>query len=189
MTTSSEPSMSPQPLLSSTRLLAGFVADDAISLLREDHRRIEELFRQFDKAQGMVLKGELAERICIELLLHARVEEEIFYPALREAAGLDDLMDEADVEHEAAARLIDEILNLRPGADHYDAKVRVLGSYVRHHVEQEQNRLFSRARQARLNMRVLGEQIVERKKELQRAAGPFHRRDAVNDAVILEGAM
>ncbi|HEX4329985.1 MAG TPA: hemerythrin domain-containing protein [Burkholderiales bacterium] len=150
-----------------TRLLAGFVADDAISILREDHRRIDEMFRQFDKARGGELKGELTHRICTELLIHAQVEDEIFYPALRDAMDIDDLMDEADVEHTAVARLVAEIMRMRPGAGHYDAKVRVLASYVRHHVQEEQNRMFSKARQARLDMRALGEQILERKKELQ----------------------
>jgi len=150
-----------------THLLAGFVADDAISILREDHRRIDELFRQFDKARGGELKGELAHRICTELRIHAQVEDEIFYPALRDAADIEDLMDEADVEHAAAARLVAEIIRMHPGAGHYDAKVRVLASYVRHHVQEEQNRMFSKARQARLDMRALGEQILERKRELQ----------------------
>lgn len=152
---------------STARLLAGYVADDAISILREDHRRIDDLFRQFDKTRAETLRGELAQRICVELLIHARVEEEIFYPALREAIDADELMDEADIEHDAAARLIEEILRMRPGADHYCARVKVLGDYVRHHVQQEQNRMFSKAREARLDMRALGEQIQERKKELQ----------------------
>lgn len=153
-----------------TRLLAGFVADDAISILREDHRRIDELFRQFDKARANTLRGELAQRICAELLVHARVEEEIFYPALREAMDADALMDEADVEHEAAERLIEEIMRMRPGDGHYCARVKVLGDYVRHHVQQEQNRMFSKAREARLDMRALGEQIMERKKALLQTA-------------------
>ena len=156
---------------SATRLLAGFVADDAISLLREDHRRIDELFRQFEKVRGNEMKAELAGRICMELLIHARVEEEIFYPALRDVIDADDLMDEADVEHGAAAHLITEIMGMQPGDDHYSARVKVLGEYVRHHVQEEQNRMFSKARQARLDMRLLGEQITERKKELQRT---FH---------------
>ncbi|HEY4373681.1 MAG TPA: hemerythrin domain-containing protein [Burkholderiales bacterium] len=177
---------SSEPLTSTTnRLLAGFVADDAISILREDHRRIDELFRQFDKAQGTEAKAELANRICNELLIHAHVEDEIFYPALREAMDMDDLMDEADVEHQAAAHLIAEIMRMRPGADHYDAKVRVLGDYVRHHVQQEQNRMFSQARQARLNMRALGEQIIERKKELQAISRPYRPQHLV----ALESAM
>jgi hemerythrin superfamily protein len=149
------------------RLLAGYVADDAISILREDHRRIDDLFRQFDKTRGDTLRGELAQRICIELLIHARVEEEIFYPALREAIEADELMNEADIEHDAAARLIAEIMRMRPGEGHYCARVRVLGDYVRHHVQHEQNRMFSMAREARLDMRALGARILERKKELQ----------------------
>jgi hemerythrin superfamily protein len=151
-----------------TRLLAGFVADDAISILREDHRRIDELFRQFDKARTDGQRADLARRVCAELLVHACVEGEIFYPALREAIDVGDLMDEADIEHDAASRLIGEIMAMAPGDGHYCARVKVLGDYVRHHMQQEQNRMFSKAREARLDVRALGEQILARKKELQR---------------------
>jgi len=156
---------------SATRLLAGFVADDAISILREDHRRIDDLFRQFEKARTDGQRADLARRVCAELLVHACVEEEIFYPAVREAIDVGELMDEADIEHDAASRLIGEILEMAPGDDHYCARVKVLGDYVRHHVQQEQNRMFSKAREARLDMRALGEQILARKKALQRGVG------------------
>ena len=154
-----------------SRLLAAVSTSDAISILREDHRRIDELFKQFDKAKGTALKREVADRICAELLTHALVEEEIFYPALREVIDDDELMDEADVEHAAAYRLITEIINMRPGEDHFCARVKVLGEYVRHHVQEEQNRMFSKARQARLDMRALGEQIIARKGELNISPG------------------
>jgi len=184
---------SEQSIYTSTHLLAGFVADDAISILREDHRRIDGLFLQFEKARGSELKAELAHRICTELLIHGHVENEIFYPALREAMDVDDLMDEADVEHATAAHLIAEIMSVRPGADHYDAKVKVLAGYVRHHVQQEQNRMFSKARQARLDMRALGEQIVERKKELQAVSSRYQplgvRPIAASGALQMEGAL
>jgi hemerythrin superfamily protein len=153
--------------LTAARLPAGMVSRDAISILREDHRRIEELFRQFEKTRGQALRGEVAGRICAELLIHARVEEEIFYPALRRAIDDEELMDEADVEHETAAALIAEIRVMRADQSHYAARVKVLGEYVRHHIQEEQNRMFSKARQARLDMRSLGEQIIERKEELK----------------------
>jgi len=149
------------------RLLAGIASEDAISILREDHRRADDLFRQFDKARGDLQRSDLAQRICVELLIHGRVEDEIFYPALREALGEDDLMDEADIEHAIAAKLIADILSMQPREGHHGALVKVLGEYVRHHVKEEQNRMFSKAREARLDMRALGQQIIERKKELQ----------------------
>jgi len=184
---------SEQLTTSPTHLLAGFVADDAISILREDHRRIDGLFQQFEKVQGSELKAELAHRICTELLIHADVEDGIFYPALREAVDIDELMDEADVEHAIAAHLIAEIMSMRPGAGHYEAKVRVLAGYVRHHVQEEQNRMFSKARQARLDMRALGEQIILRKKELQGISSRYQPPGAsppVSSATLqMEGAL
>jgi hemerythrin superfamily protein len=153
-----------------SRLLTAAVSQvDAVSILREDHRRVDELFKQFDKSRGDEQRGGLASRICSELLIHAHVEEEIFYPALREALGDDILMDEADVEHAVAGKLVLEIMHMRPGDKHYCARVKVLGEYVRHHVQEEQNRMFSKARQARLDMRGLGGQIVRRRDELKRA--------------------
>jgi hemerythrin superfamily protein len=150
-----------------SRLLAGLVSHDAISILREDHRRVEDLFRQFERLRDEAARGEMANRICVELLIHAHIENEIFYPAVREAIDDADLMDEADIEHAALAALITDIMNLRPGARGYGARVKVLGDYVRHHVQEEQNRMFSKARQARLDMRALGEQMLERKAELR----------------------
>jgi Hemerythrin HHE cation binding domain len=161
-----------------SRLLAAVSVIDAISILREDHRRIDDLFRQFEKARGDGQRSALASRICSELLIHAQVEEEIFYPALREAIGDADLMDEADVEHAVAANLVLEIMGMQPGDRHYGARVKVLGEYVRHHVQEEQNRMFSKAREARLDMRALGEQITERKQELKRSAS-FARLPAI----------
>lgn len=158
---------SEQAFSTTSRLLAAVSMVDAISILREDHRRIDELFRQFDKAKSNEQRAGLATRICSELLIHAHVEEEIFYPAVRDAIEDDELMDEADVEHAAAANLIAEIMNLRSDDDRCWARVRVLGEYVRHHVQEEQNRMFSKARQARLDMRAIGEQILERKNELK----------------------
>jgi hypothetical protein len=153
------------------RLLAGLVSHDAISILREDHRRVDELFRQFERLRDDAARGLIAHRICVELQIHAHLEDEIFYSAVREAIDDADLMDEAEIEHATLASLISEIMNQQPHARGYGARVKVLGDYVRHHVQEEQNRIFSKARQARLDMRALGEQMLERREELRQT---FH---------------
>ena len=121
-------------------------SEDAIALLTEDHARVAQLFARFDKLQSDGRqKALLVERICDELELHTRIEEEIFYPSLRAMIGDDDLMDRAVVEHETAKPLIEQLRALRPGDFHYDAKVTVLGDYIRHHVDEEQRQLFPKA--------------------------------------------
>lgn len=103
----------------------------------------------------------------MELALHTQVEEEIFYPALRKALDEDDLMDEADVEHDGAKSLIAQLETMKPGDDHYDAKVTVLGEYIEHHVKEEQSDMFPKARKSKLDMAELGEQMMRCKEELQ----------------------
>lgn len=140
---------------------------DAIALLREDHRGLAALFAQFDrlKADGE-RKQALVARICRELTVHAKVEEEIFYPAARTVLDDAALIDEADVEHASAKALVAELEAAKPGDDHYDAKVKVLGEYVGHHVREEQEEMFPKLRRTKLDLRVLGERIAARKREL-----------------------
>ena len=102
----------------------------------------------------------------MELSVHTKVEEEIFYPAVREAIDDEDLMDEADVEHDGAKSLIAQLQAMKPGEDHYDAKVTVLGEYIDHHVKEEHEEMFPKARKAKVDSVQLGEQISARKKEL-----------------------
>ncbi len=104
---------SEQVSLTTSRVLTAVAQVDAISILREDHRRVDELSgKQLDKSRGDEQRGGLASRICSELLIHSHLEEEIFYPALREALGDDSLMDEADVEHAMAGKLVLEIMRI-----------------------------------------------------------------------------
>ena len=142
---------------------------DAIALLKQDHRTVEELFAQFEKASGEGRKQKLAEQICLELSVHAAIEEEIFYPAC-EGKVEEDLLKEAYVEHDGAKVLIAEI-EAGDGQtdDYFDAKVKVLKEQIEHHVEEEEKRmegLFSQARKAGLDMDALGEQLAQRKAEL-----------------------
>lgn len=145
-------------------------ANDAVSLLKADHKKVKGLFENFQKlckadAPGEE-KGEVAAQICKELTIHAQAEEEVFYTALR-GAGVDmDVMDEADVEHAGAKELIAQISSMQPNEPLYDAKVTVLGEYIDHHVKEEEGVMFSKAKKAKVNMEELGDEIASRKAEL-----------------------
>jgi hemerythrin superfamily protein len=141
---------------------------DAIALLKQDHRTVEELFEKFEKASGDGAKQKLAEEICLELSVHAEIEEEIFYPAC-EGKVDEDLLKESYVEHDGAKVMIAEIMNGGPSDEFYDAKVKVLQEEIEHHVEEEERRmegLFAQARKAGLDMDALGDQLAGRKQEL-----------------------
>ena len=141
---------------------------DAIALLKADHRKVEDLFAKFESAKGDGRKKALAEEICMELTIHAKIEEDIFYPAC-EGAVEEDLIKEAYVEHDGAKVLIAEIEAGGPDDEFYDAKVKVLSEMIEHHVEEEEKRvegMFSQARKAGLDMDDLGERMAEEKKQL-----------------------
>lgn len=146
-------------------------AKDAISILTEDHRNVKKMFTAFDKllnSKGKEEeKGDLVEKICEELTIHTQIEEEIFYPAVRAALDDDDLMDEADVEHSGAKELIAQLEEMEPGDDYYDAKVTVLGENIDHHVKEEQDEMFPKARKTKLDLAALGAQMLQRQQELQ----------------------
>jgi len=139
---------------------------DAIQLLRADHRKVQALFDQFEKARGDDKKVELAQEICAELKVHAQIEEEIFYPAARKALKKQDLIDEATVEHASAKDLIAQIEQARAGDELFDAKVTVLGEYIKHHVKEEQNELFPQVKKTKLDLKALGRELAERKDAL-----------------------
>jgi len=141
---------------------------DAIALLKADHRNVEELFEKFEKASGDGRKQKLAQEICLELSVHAQIEEEIFYPAC-EGKVEEDLLKESYVEHDGAKVLIAEIIKGGSSDEFYDAKVKVLQEEIEHHVQEEEKRmegLFAQARKAGLDMDALGEQLATRKQEL-----------------------
>lgn len=144
---------------------------DAISLLTEDHQQVKKMFQQFDKLKDDEEdeKEELARKICAALTAHAAVEEEIFYPAVRAAIDDDDLMDEAEVEHESAKELIAQIEAGSPTDDQYDAKVKVLGEQIDHHVKEEREEMFPKAKKAKIDLVALGERIEKRKQELEQS--------------------
>ena len=147
-------------------------SQDAIQLLTADHRAVEDLFEQFEKAKSDGDKEELARQICTELKVHALLEEEIFYPALRGKIDDDDI-DEALVEHDGAKMLINEIESSSAEADFFEAKVKVLKEQIEHHIKEEEkeaDNLFSQARKAEVDLDKLGHQMAARKAELMRLA-------------------
>ena len=142
---------------------------DAIALLKEDHRKVEDLFEKAEKARDEDRKKMLVQQICTELMIHSMVEEEIFYPAC-EGKVDEDLLKESYVEHDAAKVLISEIIAGEPSDEFYDSKVKVLSEEIEHHVEEEEKRLeglFAQAKKADLDMDALGEQLAARKQELK----------------------
>lgn len=146
--------------------------NEAIAQLTADHARVKKMFKQYERLAKADApdkqKQELATMICTELSAHATAEEEIFYPAARAAIDKVELVDEADIEHASAKDLIAQIEGSSPSDDHYDAKVKVLGEYIDHHVQEEEEEMFPKVRRAKVDTVALGEQIAARKEELKR---------------------
>lgn len=142
---------------------------DAISLLRADHKLVEQLFEQYEKTRSPAKKQEIIEEICAELTIHAQIEEEIFYPQAQSALKDNEMVPEAEVEHATLKSLIAQLQeeDRDANAEMYDAKVKVLCEYVQHHVKEEQNELFPKVRESKLDLTDLAEQLQERKQELQ----------------------
>ena len=147
--------------------------NDAIALLKADHRQVEQWFGQFEKARDDQRKLELATSICNALKIHTMIEEELFYPAFIEATEEEDIHHEAIVEHDGAKKLIAEIEASGPDDDFYDAKVTVLSEMIKHHVKEEEQPggMFAEARKAGMDLAALGEQLAARKAELEAQMG------------------
>jgi len=147
-------------------------AQDAIALLRADHKLVSELFDEYEKSRSTSKKQQLVAKICTELTVHAQVEEEIFYPAVKAALKDKELIPEATVEHATVKDLIAQVEGVEPDGEMFDAKIKVLSEYVKHHVKEEQNEMFPKAKASNLDMGELGAKMAERKTELlaQRAS-------------------
>ena len=141
-------------------------AKDAIALLKADHEAVSHLFDEFEKARSVANKKSLVAEICSSLSVHAQVEEEIFYPAVKAALKDKLLVPEATVEHAGVKRLIAQLEGAEPDGEMYDAKVKVLSKYVKHHVKEEQNEMFPKAKTVSLDMVELGARMAARKDEL-----------------------
>lgn len=150
---------------------AGRKPVDAIALLKADHKEVDAMFKAFEKAEDDAEKAELATKICQALTVHTQIEEEIFYPAAYDALDEegDDLLDEAEVEHASCKALIAEIEAMSVGEPLFDAKVKVLGEYIKHHVEEEESELFPECKDSDMDLKALGEQLAARKAELMAA--------------------
>ena len=151
---------------------------DALRMLKDDHRRVRELFDRYEPTRGSAAKQRLAERICEELKLHAKLEEQLFYPAAREEIENPALVNEADVEHATAKQLIAWIEGSSPEHEHFDAAVKVLGEYIQHHVREEEGELFRQVRRSKLDTHAIGEQMERRKRTLIARMRAQQRRTA-----------
>jgi hemerythrin superfamily protein len=142
----------------------------ALALLEEDHQEVDGFFEEYETLEDADEKERIALRICLALTVHTQIEEEIFYPAVREAIEKAELIDEAIVEHASAKQLIAEIEEMDAGDELYDAKVKVLGEQVRHHVEEEEDELFPEVESSELDLEALGKKMAERKAALLKEA-------------------
>ena len=145
---------------------------DAIALLQADHREVDSLFDAFEASSDAAQKKALADKICLALKVHTQIEEELLYPPAREQTGDGDLIDEALVEHAGAKTLIAQIEAMQPGQPLYDARVKVLGEQVRHHVEEEETELFPEVRASGMDLAALGARLAARKAELTTLLAP-----------------
>jgi hemerythrin superfamily protein len=144
---------------------------EATAMLRADHKRVSDLFAEYEKARSVVKKKDIVATICTELSVHAQIEEEIFYPAVKQALKDKELVPEATVEHATLKDLIAQVEGVAPEGEMFDAKIKVLSEYVKHHVKEEHTEMFPKAKKTGLDMRALGAQMAARKEAL-RAAGP-----------------
>jgi hemerythrin superfamily protein len=139
------------------------VPGDATGLLEQDHREVEAFFEHFEHLDDNAEKQQLVAKICLALTVHAQIEEELIYPLARKELEETDLIDEAEVEHAAAKQLIAEIEGMLPRDKLFDAEVKVLGEYVKHHVHEEENELFPKMRKTDLDFYKLGKKLAARK--------------------------
>ena len=150
-------------------------SQDAINLLMADHKKVKQLFKKFAKAhesEDLETCREIVETTCTELEIHTTIEEEIFYPAARQVVKDQSLLDEAAVEHESAKQLIEEVKELEPDDPKWAAAFTVLGEYVNHHIKEEEGQLFPQTKRGGLDAASVGEQIQQRKTELQAQMAP-----------------
>jgi hemerythrin superfamily protein len=151
----------------------------AIDLLEDDHQEVQGYFDAYEELEDDDAKAELSAKICTALKVHTQIEEELFYPAARKATKDDDLLDEAKVEHDGAKQLIAEIEAMAVGDDLYDAKVKVLGEQIKHHVKEEEEALFPEVKSEKMDVDALGKKMAARKKELMEELGEAEDEDEI----------
>lgn len=139
---------------------------DAVQLLMADHKKVKALFEEFEDADGSAEKAELVATICKELEVHMQIEEEIFYPAVKQALNDHELVPEGEVEHGSVKDLIAQVKGVKPAGDTYDARVKVMGELIEHHVKEEESEMFPAAKKAKLDLNALGARMAARKQQL-----------------------
>ena len=154
------------PAKKTSRAASTSSGQDAIALLRADHKKVSALYEQYENTRSAAKKKALVATICQELSIHAQVEEEIFYPAVKAALKDKELVPEAQVEHASLKELIAQVKDKEPDGEMFDAKIKVMSEYTKHHVKEEQNEMFPKAKATRLDMNELGARIAARKEEL-----------------------
>ena len=160
-------------MTSARRKAASSKAPNALVLLRDDHKEVSDMFEKYEKRKNRMdadQKQKLAGQICQALTVHAQIEEEIFYPEVRPEIDDEDLMDEAEVEHQSLKELIAKIEDEGPEGELFDAHVKVLGEYVKHHVKEEQSEMFKKVRATDIDLKELGARLKARKEELMAEA-------------------
>ncbi len=145
--------------------------EDAIAILKSDHDKVKDLFKQFENAENMREKKKIAKEAIMELKIHAEIEEKIFYPAVREVVD-EDLMNEADEEHHVAKLLIAELDQMDGSEDHWEAKFTVLSENIRHHIKEEEGEMMPKARKIDIDFKALGQELLEAKQELKKNGVP-----------------
>src|ERR1700736_5627912 len=148
---------------------------DAIGMLIADHKKVQKAFKDFEKLKkggSKRAKSDIVRQTCADLSVHTTIEEEIFYPPARKENKEMDGMDGAAVEHAGAKELIAQLESMQPADDLYDAKFTVLGESVNHHIREEQNEMFPKVRKTKLDLNALGEQMAQRRAELQSQISP-----------------
>ena len=143
---------------------------DATAMLMADHKEVKALFEEFEKAESKQQKAELVAKICQELEVHMQIEEEIFYPAVKAALKDHELVPEGEVEHASVKDLIAQVKGVKPDGDTYDARVKVMGELIEHHVKDEETEMFPKAKKTKLDMEALGAKMAKRKEELSAEA-------------------
>ena len=141
-------------------------AQEATVLLQADHERVSDLFAEYEKADSTAEKKQIVDQLCNELTVHTQIEEEIFYPTVKLALKDKKLIPEARVEHATLKALIAQVEGVEPKGEMFDAKIKVMQEYVKHHVKEEQNEIFPKAKSTGLDMEELGAKLFKRKKEL-----------------------
>jgi hemerythrin superfamily protein len=142
---------------------------DAIELLKQDHREVEALFKAFENSDDKREKKRIAKQICAELDIHAKIEEQIFYPEAETVEDAEDNIHEGFVEHEGIKRLVKEIPRMQASDDYFEPRVKVLMEYVKHHVKEEENETFPKLQKSDLDLQALGEQLAQRNERLKKA--------------------